>query len=89
MINLSVSFSLYIYLCIWGGGDDGGGGGGRERSLWKPKDNAQGNDSLLPLCGSQRWDLGHQAWWQFPLFAKPSQWPQVFFNSITCCAPPE
>ena len=55
MINLSVSFSLYIfYLCVWsggGGGGDGGGGGGDdgERSLWKSEDNSQGNDSLLPL----------------------------------------
>lgn len=38
--------------------------------------------SLLPLCGSQGLNLGHQAWWQAPLRAEHLTAPKMNFYPL-------
>lgn len=39
--------------------------------------------SLLPLCGSQGLNSGHEAWWQVPLPSEPSPRPKMALFKIS------
>lgn len=47
--------------------------------VWASEDNSE--ESVLPSyhVGTQRSNLGHEAWWQAPLLAEPSHWPRPNF----------
>lgn len=58
---------------------------------WSPEDNL-GESVLLPPCGTQAWNSGHQARWPAPLPTEPSPWLQeqliIHFQMVGAAGPP-